>query len=47
MDFFNRCQYDELVWFGSGEGLLENPYQFDIEPPGSISHGVSYYSYMV
>ena len=27
--------------FGSGQGLLESPCECGIEPPGSISHGVS------
>ena len=35
-------QYEELDWFGSGYGLLESSCAFDIEPSGSISHGVSY-----
>ena len=35
-------QYEELDWLGSGWGLLEGPYEYGIEPPGSISHEVSY-----
>ena len=34
-------QYEDLGWFGSGKGLLENPSECGIEPLGSISHGVS------
>ena len=31
----------EFDWFDSGYGLLESACECDIEPPGSISHGVS------
>ena len=30
-----------MRWFGSGYGLLESPCKCGIEPPGSISHGVT------
>ena len=41
--YVNRCQYEELGWFGSGLGLLESPCVCDIEPPCSISHGVIHF----
>ena len=31
-----------MGWFGSGQGLLEGPYGWGIEPSVSISHGVCY-----
>ena len=34
-------QHEELDSFGSGYGLLESPYECGIEPPDSISHGIS------
>ena len=34
-------QYEELGWFSLGKVLLESPCECGIEPPGSISHGVS------
>ena len=37
----NRCQYEKLDR-GLGQGLLESLCEYDIEPPGSISHGVGY-----
>ena len=37
----NRCQYEEWGLFGSGYGLLGSPCKCGIEPPVSISHGVS------
>ena len=37
----HRYQYEGLGSIGSGWGLLESPYEFDFEPPGSISYGVS------
>ena len=36
-----RYQCGELGWFGSGKELLKSPCECDIEPPGSISHGVN------
>ena len=38
----DRCQYEELFKFSSGQRLLENPYESDIEPLGSISQIISY-----
>ena len=31
----------KLGWFGSGYELSESPCESGIEPPGSISHGVT------
>jgi hypothetical protein len=38
----NTYQYEELCGFDSRYGLLESPRECGIEPPDSISHGVSY-----
>ena len=42
MDLKEICQFEELSWFDSRYGLLESHCECGIEPPGSISHGISY-----
>ena len=37
----NRYHYEEMGWFGSGQGLFESPFECGTEPSGSISYGVS------
>ena len=37
-------QYEELGRLGLGQGLLESPSEFGIEPPDFINHGGSQFS---
>ena len=37
-----ELQYGELDKLGSEQGILQSPCTCGIEPPGAISHGVSY-----
>ena len=34
-------------WVDSKIGIIRDPCEYGIEPPGSISHGVSYYYYIL
>ena len=42
-----RYQYEELGWFGLGQGVLESSIEYGIEPPGPICHGVSIVGHII
>ena len=39
----NRCECEQLGWYGSGWRLWECPCECGIEPPSPIDHGVSWF----